>query len=75
MSINDDGLGMDTNQCKNILEGSPTKSDKSGSGIGVINVDQRIKLYYGDRYGLVYKSEIGHGTTVTLTIPIISKHF
>jgi len=74
ISINDDGLGMDSLQCEKILNGTNVDSSKSGSGIGVINVDQRIKLYYGSYYGLSYKSEIGHGTTVTLTIPIISKH-
>ena len=38
------------------------------TGIGVGNVDQRIKLIYGEDYGIHISSEEGKGTTVTLTL-------
>ncbi|OCN06299.1 hypothetical protein A4S06_00860 [Erysipelotrichaceae bacterium MTC7] len=41
--------------------------------IGVKNVDRRIKLYYGENYGLRWKSEPHFGTTVIIQIPIQMK--
>jgi len=57
--VEDDGNGMDEN--KVILQ--------EHSGIGVYNVDQRLKLRYGASYGLTYASVSGQGTTCTLRIP------
>ena len=34
------------------------------------NVHSRIGLFYGERYGLHYQSEEGHGTTVSIELPI-----
>ncbi|MGN0306865.1 MAG: sensor histidine kinase, partial [Lachnospiraceae bacterium] len=39
------------------------------SGIGVNNVDQRIKLHYGPQYGLKIDSQPGKGTVCRVTIP------
>ena len=38
-------------------------------GVGLDNVNQRLKLYYGEAYGLAIHSELGTGTTVTLKLP------
>lgn len=38
--------------------------------IGLVNVDKRIKLYYGDEYGVSINSTLGQGTNVTLCIPL-----
>ena len=43
---------------------------KRGSGIGLRNVDQRIKLYFGEAYGLQIKSEPDVGTRVTIHLPM-----
>jgi two-component system sensor histidine kinase YesM len=40
------------------------------SGIGLDNIDQRIKLLYGEKYGLTVESRINEGTTVRLLLPI-----
>ncbi|MCB0066224.1 MAG: hypothetical protein KDD77_03680, partial [Caldilineaceae bacterium] len=51
-------------------------SDETGSsdsGYGLLNVNQRIRLYYGQRYGLQLSSVYGAGTTVSLTIPLRSR--
>lgn len=40
------------------------------NGYGVKNVNERIKLYYGEQYQLKIESEIGIGTKVKVTIPI-----
>ncbi|WP_040213373.1 sensor histidine kinase [Clostridium polynesiense] len=63
LKVQDNGAGIS----KDILE-SLLKDDKS-KGYGVKNVDQRIKLYFGNEYGLVYESEPGKGTIVTITFP------
>ena len=39
------------------------------SGIGIRNVDERIKLIYGSHFGLRSESPPGRGTTVTIVIP------
>lgn len=44
------------------------KKSKS-SGIGVRNVQRRLRLYYGDGYGLTYESRPGEGTVVYVRIP------
>ncbi|MNW18648.1 hypothetical protein D3C71_2183000 [compost metagenome] len=41
------------------------------SGIGLQNVDQRIKLHFGTPYGLSFESELGKGTTVHIWLPVI----
>ena len=44
-------------------------SSKRGSGIGVRNVNERIKLYFGTEYGLMIESEPDEGTTVRIHLP------
>lgn len=74
IEICDDGVGISNeNLCKlnNKLESSVTEySNTKGGGIGLKNVHDRLKLKYGEAYGLVIHSQIGMGTTVTLRIPI-----
>ena len=44
---------------------------KSGAdiGIGILNVNARLKYYYGEAYGLTIESQLDSGTTVTVRIP------
>ena len=61
--VSDNGVGMSNEQAESIL------TNKS-NGYGVKNVNERIKLYYGEQYQLKIESEIGIGTKVKVTIPI-----
>lgn len=61
--VSDNGVGMSKEQAESIL------TNKS-NGYGVKNVNERIKLYYGEQYQLKIESEIGIGTKVKVTIPI-----
>lgn len=72
IKVSDDGVGMSEEYCKNILKDDFVISSK-GSGIGVKNVNKRIKLYYGDEYGVFYNSTIGKGTCATILIPVSDK--
>ncbi len=63
--IRDEGIGMSEQQMENILNSESSVS----TGYGIKNIDQRLKLNYGEQYGLSYRSEIGKGTTAELRIP------
>ena len=60
--------------CQEVLEKILTdnsKVPKHGSGVGVINVHSRIRLMFGEKYGLSIESEPDEGTRVTIRIPAI----
>jgi len=46
---------------------------KTGSGVGLRNVQERIKLFFGDEFGLTYKSIPGKGTIFTLILPALEQ--
>lgn len=67
--VKDNGLGMTEEQCKTILQ----KDRSDSKGIGVKNVNDRLKIYFGEQYGITIESELDVGTTVTIKIPKIEK--
>ncbi len=67
--VRDNGLGMTEKQVAELLGEKHHVSSKRGSGIGVKNVMERIKLYFGDDYGLSIWSEPDEGTTITIRLP------
>ena len=72
ITIRDNGVGMDEETLKHILEKKPEpkeKQRKKTSHVGVYNVQNRLQLYYGKEYGLVYESMPGMGTGVSVIIP------
>lgn len=70
IDISDNGCGMSEKDLaamrRRIKKGKNTTTKKYG--IGLVNIDKRIKLCYGNLCGLVIESEEGKGTTVTATI-------
>ncbi len=69
LEVSDDGCGMPEEICRKILSDEIESENISGSGIGVKNVNERIQLRFGKKYGLSYSSEEGVGTTVTYVLP------
>lgn len=67
--ISDNGLGMTAEQAAGLLDEKHHVSSKRGSGIGVKNVNERIKLYFGEAYGLQIQSEPDEGTRVSIHLP------
>ncbi len=66
--VKDNGLGMSQEFLASLLD------DRNNStGIGLKNVNNRLKNKYGRDYGLIIKSQLGYGTTVTMRIPKKSK--
>ena len=68
LQVIDDGVGMDEETLAHIYD--KHKVNYHSNGVGVYNVQKRLKLYYGEDYGITYTSELGKGTTATITIPV-----
>ncbi|SEK46172.1 two-component system, sensor histidine kinase YesM [Paenibacillus sp. cl141a] len=77
MTVTDNGVGMTPEMVEGILDAKETPHNPAqfintaGSGVAVRNVHDRIRLYYGKRYGLEFESEQEAGTTVRIRIPVI----
>lgn len=67
--ISDNGLGMTQEQVKSLLGEKKHVSSRRGSGIGVKNVNERIRLYFGADYGLTIQSEPDEGTIISIRLP------
>lgn len=71
-TVKDNGLGMTEEQVESLFTGQAHSTSKKGSGIGVKNVNERIKLYFGEAYGLIINSEPDEGTTITIHLPAVA---
>ena len=69
LTIADNGIGIKEENLNLLLSNKLTSS--KGSGYGLKNIDNRIRLLYGENYGLSFKSVYGQGTTVIIKIPKI----
>ena len=67
--VEDNGVGMTEEQCQEILQ----KDSGDKAGIGIKNVNDRIKIYFGEEYGITICSELDEGTCVTITMPKITE--
>lgn len=66
-TITDNGVGIPPMRLQEIIQGQVESVE--GSGVGLHNVHERLRLYYGDGYGLEIESEPDEGTCVTLRLP------
>ncbi|MDU1412062.1 MAG: sensor histidine kinase [Clostridium sp.] len=71
IAVIDDGVGMDNHTLAELTNSINNKT--SDSGYGLYNVNQRIKLVYGDSYGIEIQSKINEGTIVTIKLPANNK--
>ncbi|MBO7612262.1 MAG: sensor histidine kinase, partial [Treponema sp.] len=70
ISIKDNGCGITKEELAKLKSRLATGTvENFSSSIGMVNVNQRIKLFYGQDYGLEIESEIEKGTLVTIKIP------
>ena len=82
--VEDTGAGIDSAVLENLQtrlgstplsyshEEAEEKIRNGAGGVGLINVHQRIQLYYGTQYGISIESKIGEGTTITIFLPVIN---
>lgn len=69
--VADDGVGIPPAQLEELLEPSASDEHQSdtGSHYGLCNINKRMKLQYGEQYGLSFESRPGEGTKVILHLP------
>ena len=70
--IYDNGRGMEAEEMKHIFDKNKSR-ETVRSGVGIYNVQMRLKLYYGEGYGISYESRPGEGTRAYIRIPMSRK--
>ncbi|MEZ3477874.1 MAG: histidine kinase [Lachnospiraceae bacterium] len=69
IAVSDNGCGMDKETLERLRADIETKNPMKKESIGLYNINQRVKLCYGNEYGMTIDSLAGSGTTVTLHLP------
>ena len=69
VTVADNGVGMDERAIAESLRTDDLNSATTGTSIGLRNINARLKLLHGEKYGLKIESGAGKGTKVTMTIP------
>jgi LytS/YehU family sensor histidine kinase len=67
ISVEDDGVGMDPRRLRRLLAEGGGSGPRGG--IGLVNVDNRLRQVYGESYGLVIETALGAGMKVRLRVP------
>ncbi len=70
LSVADNGLGMSEEEASYLLTDG-NRIHKQGSGVGLVNVNNRIQLFFGKEYGLQVDSEPDEGTVISIRFPSI----
>lgn len=70
LSVSDNGIGIPEDEIAYLLTDT-NRVHKKGSGVGLVNVNNRIQILFGREYGLQITSELDEGTTVTIRMPAI----
>ena len=70
ISISDNGLGMSDENLEKIKQNLKKDLQKTGS-IGLMNINSRLKLKFGENYGLYIRSQLNRGTIVKIKLPIL----
>ena len=75
LRVKDNGVGMPEEQVmllnEEFVHGSPASGDKKRGGIALRNVNSRIRLMFGEDYGLRVFSATGIGTECCVTMPLL----
>lgn len=70
LSVSDNGIGIPEEEIEYLLT-DENRVPKKGSGVGLINVNNRIQILFGKDYGVRIESEWDEGTTVSICVPAI----
>ncbi len=68
--VEDDGVGMSDEQLAQVFQ-----PGMSSRGIGIRNVEERIRLWFGDEYGLRYSMPGGGGVRAEIHLPVVEDEF
>ena len=69
IQVIDDGVGIDSARLAILKKNLDSNGCTKKAGYGLCNVDARLKLHYGNKYGLQIESIMGAGTTISIRIP------
>lgn len=84
LNVSDNGCGMTADELAKLnikLQSNETQvigsseKGKKGTGIALTNVNSRIKLFYGDEYGLSVQSDINYGTDIQIMLPLKDEYY
>lgn len=75
ITISDNGCGMDEMTLATLRRDIEEKNPEKKESIGLYNINQRIKLCYGEQYGMEVQSELEKGTSVSITISMKTQQF
>ena len=67
MVVEDNGLGMDEETLERLRE--DIKNPHENTGIGLANIVQRLRLFYGDDYTIKAESHVDKGTVIKISVP------
>lgn len=70
IKVFDNGIGMSKEKLRDIISNLNNPPKNSNHGVGLYNINSRVHLFYGSKYGLNIKSIKDFGTLVTLTVPL-----
>lgn len=73
ITVSDDGIGMNEQELRQLYERFDNREYQNGKSIGIMNVQNRIKINFGEKYGLTVESETGIGTSVTMKLPVMEQ--
>lgn len=74
LQVIDNGVGMSPEKASRLMADSQSLEEgEPSSGIGLRNVHERIRLYFGEDYGVQIESEQEEGTTVTIWLPCLKE--
>lgn len=71
IQVIDDGVGMTKDKISQVF--IPKRIDSDALGIGISNVNDRIKLYFGPKYGIKCISSVNQGTKINIYLPQIKE--
>ena len=73
ITVSDNGVGIPADRIPSLLQDPiiTHSADGEREALGLKNVNQRIKLIFGDQYGLEIESRINQGTTIRINMPIV----
>ncbi len=70
ITVTDNGIGITPENIEKLLSDTARVTKSNMSGIGLPNVDRRLKLVYGESYGITIESEVDSYTKITITLPL-----
>ena len=71
LTVRDNGVGMEKEELEALRKEISRPCKETERGFGLANVNERIRMYFGQEYGMTIRSEKGKGTEVQVLIPAV----